>query len=455
MKIYNSLSRKKEIFEPYDPQRVYMYICGVTVYDHSHLGHALSSIVFDVLYRYLKYKGYSVKKVQNFTDIDDKIINKALQEKTSSEVISEKYIKSFFQSIDGLNVLRSDSHPRATEDMEEIINFIKNLIDKGYAYESSGSVYFNVKKFDDYGKLSGNIHNEEYKSSRVDKNHSKKHNNDFALWKTSKAGEPFWDSPWSKGRPGWHIECSAMVKKHLGDQIDIHGGGMDLIFPHHENEIAQSECFSLKKPFVKYWMHNGMLRVKGAEMSKSLGNTFSINEALKRFSSDAIRLWILQTHYRTNPLLDLDLIKSTEKSLTRLRLINSELKSKPELKKMNFISFKQRFIESMDDDLNTPKAIATIFDLAKMIKKSSSTHDVSQGLILFRELSNILGLNYKKLTKDKVANDVNINEIELMIEERNQARSDKNWKEADLIRDKLLELGIEITDTPEGTKWKK
>ncbi len=451
MKIYNSLSRKKEIFEPNNPRQVSMYICGVTVYDHSHLGHALSSIVFDVLYRYLKYKGYSVKKVQNFTDIDDKIINKASQEKTSSEIISDKYIKSFFNSIDGLNVLRADAHPRATEDMDEIIRFIQDLIHKGYAYESSGSVYFNVKKFDEYGKLSGNIHNDEYQSTRIDKNLNKKHNNDFALWKISSSGEPFWDSPWSKGRPGWHIECSAMVKKHLGDQIDIHGGGMDLIFPHHENEIAQSESFSSQKPFVKYWMHNGMLRVKGAEMSKSLGNTFSINEALKRFSSDAIRLWILQSHYRTNPLLDLDLIESTEKSLTRLRLINSDVKSKTELKKMNFHTFKQRFIESMDDDLNTPKAIATIFDLAKMINKSLSTHDVSEGLILFKELSNILGLNYQKLIEDR---DININEIEKMIEERNHARLNKNWKDADLIRDKLLELGIEITDTSEGTKWK-
>ncbi|MBL01591.1 MAG: cysteine--tRNA ligase [Chloroflexi bacterium] len=451
MKIYNSLSRKKEIFEPNNSRQVSMYICGVTVYDHSHLGHALSSIVFDVLYRYLKYKGYSVKKVQNFTDIDDKIINKASQEKTSSEIISDKYIKSFFNSIDGLNVLRADAHPRATEDMDEIIRFIQDLIHKGYAYESSGSVYFNVKKFEEYGKLSGNIHNDEYQSTRIDKNLNKKHNNDFALWKISSSGEPFWDSPWSKGRPGWHIECSAMVKKHLGDQIDIHGGGMDLIFPHHENEIAQSESFSSKKPFVKYWMHNGMLRVKGAEMSKSLGNTFSINEALKRFSSDAIRLWILQSHYRTNPLLDLDLIESTEKSLTRLRLINSDVKSKTELKKMNFHAFKQRFIESMDDDLNTPKAIATIFDLAKMINKSLSTHDVSEGLILFKELSNILGLNYQKLIEDR---DININEIEKMIEERNHARLNKNWKDADLIRDKLLELGIEITDTSEGTKWK-
>ncbi|MFL2665130.1 MAG: cysteine--tRNA ligase [Dehalococcoidia bacterium] len=451
MKIYNSFSRKKEIFKPNNPNQVNMYICGVTVYDHSHLGHALSSIVFDVLYRYLISKGYNVKKVQNFTDIDDKIINKAAKEQTSSEIISEKYIESFYKSMDALNVLRSNIHPRATEDIDEIINFIKGLIDKGFAYESSGSVYFDVQKFDDYGKLSGNIYFEEYESSRLDQDYNKKHSNDFALWKISNDDEPFWDSPWSKGRPGWHIECSAMIKKHLGNQIDIHGGGMDLTFPHHENEIAQSESFTSKKPFVKYWMHNGMLRVKGAEMSKSLGNAYSINEALKKFSSDAIRLWILQSHYRTNPLLDLELIHSTEKSLSRLRIVNSEIKFNPKLKEMNFDSFKKRFVDAMDDDLNTPKAIATIFDLAKTINKSSSTYNISEGLILFKEISNILGFNYKKIEKETK---IDSSDIESMISKRNQARQNKNWEEADLIRDELTNMGIEITDTSDGTKWK-
>jgi cysteinyl-tRNA synthetase len=359
IQLYNSLTRTKEDFEPLGDE-VKMYVCGVTVYDDSHLGHALSSIIFDVLDRYLEFRGYTVKKVQNFTDVDDKIINRASADDIPWEEITEKYIESFFKSIDGLNVRRSTLHPRATEDMPEIIGLIERLVDGGSAYELNGSIYYRVRSKSDYGKLSGQNIDEMLAATGSDIEDGKEDPADFALWKAVKPDEPKWNSPWGPGRPGWHIECSAMAFKHLGEQIDIHGGGLDLIFPHHENEIAQSESASGRVPFAGTWMHNGMLRIAdGQEMSKSLGNAFNVNSALDEFSSDAIRLWILQSHYRSNPLLDKKLIGSAERSMRRIR--NAvEVETVESEKMLDPTPFKRRFTEAMDDDLNSPQALAAI-----------------------------------------------------------------------------------------------
>jgi cysteinyl-tRNA synthetase len=449
IQLYNSLTRKKEEFKPLG-EEVKMYVCGVTVYDDSHLGHALSSIVFDVLDRYLEFRGFKVKKVQNFTDVDDKIINRANADETPWEVITEKYIESFFKSADGLNVRRASVHPRATEDMPEIIELIKRLIDAEAAYELNGSVYYRVRSKSDYGKLSGQNIDEMLEGTRNEES-GKEDPADFALWKAVKPEEPNWGSPWGPGRPGWHIECSAMAFKHLGEQIDIHGGGLDLIFPHHENEVAQSESASGLTPFSGVWMHNGLLRTTGAAMSKSLGNAFNVNSALEEFSSDAIRLWILQSHYRTNPLLDKKLIGDAERSMRRIR---QAVEAEPVVseKSLDPEPFKRRFIDAMDDDLNTPQALAAIFDLCrKMNRTRSDGNNVSAAADLVRELTGALG--FTLAAPPKKATGLSDTEVNALVQQRKDARAEKRWGDADTVRDQLDAAGISISDTGGDTDW--
>ena len=451
IQFYNSLTRTKEEFSPLG-EEVKIYVCGVTVYDDSHLGHALSSIVFDVLSRYLEYRGFKVRKVQNFTDVDDKIINRARADGISTEEVTEKYIRSFFRSIDGLNVQRATVHPRATEDMPEIIELINRLVDGGSAYASNGSVYYRVRDKADYGKLSGQNIDEMLEGSRHELEDGKKDPADFALWKAVKPDEPQWESPWGPGRPGWHIECSAMAFKHLGEQIDIHGGGLDLIFPHHENEIAQSESASGAIPFSKIWMHNGLLRTSGATMSKSLGNAFNVNAALEEYSSDAIRLWILQSHYRTNPLLDKKLIATAERSMRRIRQ-TVDIESNDSGHPVDFRSYERRFIEAMDDDLNTPKALAAVFDLCREINRGRDNKvDVSGAVETVRRLTGVLGLRLEVPPKKAGLND---QEVEALVQARQDARADKCWDEADTLRDQLAAAGISISDTGEDTVWSR
>ena len=451
IQFYNSLTRTKEEFSPLG-EEVKIYVCGVTVYDDSHLGHALSSIVFDVLSRYLEYRGFKVRKVQNFTDVDDKIINRARADRISTEEVTEKYIQSFFRSIDGLNVQRATVHPRATEDMPEIIELINRLVDGGSAYASNGSVYYRVRDKADYGKLSGQNIDEMLEGSRHELEDGKKDPADFALWKAVKPDEPQWESPWGPGRPGWHIECSAMAFKHLGEQIDIHGGGLDLIFPHHENEIAQSESASGAIPFSKIWMHNGLLRTSGATMSKSLGNAFNVNAALEEYSSDAIRLWILQSHYRTNPLLDKKLIATAERSMRRIRQ-TVDIESNDSGHPVDFRSYERRFIEAMDDDLNTPKALAAVFDLCREINRGRDNKvDVSGAVETVRRLTGVLGLRLEVPPKKAGLND---QEVEALVQARKDARADKRWDEADTLRDQLAAAGISISDTGEDTVWSR
>lgn len=451
IQLYNSLTRNKEEFVPLGDE-VKMYVCGVTVYDDSHLGHALSSILFDVLDRYLEFSGYKVRKVQNFTDVDDKIINRAIADETPWQVITERYIESFFKSADGLNVRRATVHPRATEDMPEIIELIEKLIDGGSAYELDGSVYFRVRSKPDYGKLSGQNIDEMLAAARTEVVGGKEDPADFALWKAVKPDEPNWDSPWGPGRPGWHIECSAMAFKHLGEQIDIHGGGLDLIFPHHENEIAQSEAASGKTPFSGVWMHNGMLRIAdGQEMSKSLGNAFNVNTALEEFSSDAIRLWILQSHYRTNPLLDKKLIGDAERSMRRIRSA-VEAGSPESDKSLEFKGFEKRFVEAMDDDLNSPKALAAIFDLCRKINAGRDKGiDVSGAIESVKDLTAVLGFTLE--APPQKAEGLSDEEIEALVQQRKDARADKRWADADAVRDQLDAVGITITDTGGETAW--
>ena len=451
MKLYNSLTRTKEEFVPIGDE-VKMYVCGVTVYDDSHLGHALSSIVFDVLHRYLEFRGYRVRRVQNFTDVDDKIINRAIRDGVSTEEITEKYIKSFFESMDGLNVRRATVHPRATEDMPDIIGLIQRLVDAGAAYSLKGSVYFRVRNDADYGKLSGQNIDEMLEATRHEMEEGKEDPADFALWKAAKPNEPQWGSPWGPGRPGWHIECSAMAFKHLGEQIDIHGGGLDLIFPHHENEIAQSESASGAVPFARFWVHNGLMRTSGGTMSKSLGNAFNVDTALDVYSADAIRLWILQSHYRTNALLDEELIAAAERSMRRIRQA-VEIESAESDEPVDFRPFEKRFVEAMDDDLNTPQAIAAIFDLVREIFRGRDAGtDVAGAVEAVRDLTGILGLTLEAPPDKSGLSD---EEIETLVQQRTEARAEKRWADADAVRDRLDAAGISIADGAGGTTWSR
>lgn len=463
MKIFNTMSRRKEEFVPVDPNEVKIYACGPTVYNFIHIGNARPLCVFDVLRRYLEYRGYNVKFVQNFTDVDDKIIKRANEENSTFEEVSEKYIKEFWTDAHGLNFKDATVHPKATENIDEIIDIIKTLEEKGYAYAVDGDVYYRTLKFKDYGKLSHQPIDDLQSGARIAVGDKKEDPLDFALWKAAKEGEPYWDSPWGKGRPGWHIECSAMNKRYLGNTIDIHCGGQDLIFPHHENEIAQSEAAN-GCMFSKYWMHNGYINVDNVKMSKSLGNFKTVREIADVYGYEVIRYFLISSHYRSPINYNLEIIEQCKSALERLYNCRESLdfsikNAKTDIADDNEIlalidSRKEQFINSMDDDLNTADGIAAVFDLVSDINTKIINKDVSKNVCqkaadMFDELTGVLGLVY-----NRKSNDIN-DDIEKLIEERQQARANKDWATADRIRDELKAQGITLKDTPQGVTWIK
>ena len=464
MKIYNSLTRQKEEFKSITPGKVKMYVCGPTVYNYFHIGNGRTFIVFDTIRRYLEYKGYKVEFIQNFTDIDDKMIKKANEEGTTVADIGDRYINEYYKDADGLNIKRASTNPRATEYIEDIIEFVSGLIEKGYAYEVDGDVYFRTKKFNGYGKLIKQSLEDLQSGARINVDERKEDPMDFALWKSQKPGEPAWESPWGLGRPGWHIECSCMAKKLLGETIDIHAGGMDLAFPHHENEIAQSEALT-GKPFANYWMHSAYLNVNNQKMSKSLNNFLTARDALEKYDADIIRFLMLSAHYRVQLNFSDDLLESAKASVERLYNAVSNLEnliSEVKKEKMNeqeeeylksLDKYREKYIAKMDDDFNTADAITAIFDLIKDINTNvsidSSKELCEKALELIRELGNPLGI-LQKSTKGSLEE-----EIERLIEERQQARKDRNFALADKIRDDLKARNIVLEDTPQGVRWKK
>ena len=463
MRIYNTLTRKKEELKTITPGEVKIYACGPTVYNYIHIGNARPLCVFDTLRRYLEFRGYKVKFVQNFTDIDDKIIKKAIEEGTDYKTVSEKYIEEFWKDAKGLNFREATVHPKATENIDEIIEIIKTLVEKGYAYPvENGDVYFSPKNFSEYGKLSHQPLEDLEAGARINIGELKKDPMDFALWKGAKPGEPYWPSPWGNGRPGWHIECSAMVRRYLGDTIDIHCGGQDLIFPHHENEIAQSECCN-GVPFANYWMHNGYINVDNVKMSKSLGNFFTVRDVAEKYGYEPIRYLMISSHYRSPINYSVDIIDQCKASLTRLHTcrdsldfaLNNAGDGEPENAaeiRAQMEARKQQFIEAMDDDLNTADGLAAVFELVRDINvsvlQSGSKALITEAMKLFDELTGVLGIVYPH----EQADDLDA-EVEKMIEARQAARKAKNWAEADRIRDELKEKGIVLEDTPQGVKW--
>jgi cysteinyl-tRNA synthetase len=451
MKIFNTLTGQKEDFRPGNGV-VSMYVCGITAYDECHIGHAMTYIIFDTIKRYLRFKGYKVKHVQNFTDVDDKIIERANQLGMPPAELASKYTDQYFATLDALNVERADFYPRATEEIPKIIEVIQGLFAKGYAYEFEGSVYFRVRDFPDYGKLSHrNLAEMIPKAGYCERD--KEYPLDFALWKASKPGEPFWESPWGQGRPGWHIECSAMALKYLGDTIDIHGGGQDLVFPHHENEIAQSESFTQKIPFVRYWLHNGLMQQDKQKMSKSTGNLVCIKDALDRFGSDAIRLFVLSSHYRSPLTYSEEALEANEKGAERLRLVlTHRTNAGGGAAVLSAQPFEQRFVEAMDDDFNTAQAIAVLFELAKEINRGAERGmHISEAQHALIRLAGILGLAFKEKTQPTT--DVEAF-ISLLASTRDDLRQNQQWELADRIRNGLANLGVTLEDTPHGTRWK-
>ncbi len=460
MKIFNTLTKEKVELVPINEGEVKIYACGPTVYNFIHIGNARPICVFDVLRRYLEYRGYKVTFVQNFTDIDDKIIKRANEEGTDYETVSKKYIEEFWKDASGLNFKPATVHPLATENIDKIIEIVSGLIENGHAYAVDGDVYFSTKTFNEYGKLSHQPLEDLEAGARIMVGDIKKDPMDFALWKAAKPGEPYWDSPWGKGRPGWHIECSAMVCRYLGESIDIHCGGQDLIFPHHENEIAQSECFT-GKPFAKYWMHNGYINVDNVKMSKSLGNFFTVRDVAEKYGYEPIRYLMISSSYRSPINYSIDIIEQCKASLTRLYTcrdsIDFELKNVAEGElnaeiKAQLDKRVEQFIEAMDDDLNTADGIAAVFELVRdinslVIGKSETKATVEYAAKIFDELTEVLGLIYNRKTETLDE------EIDAMIEARTQARKDKNWAEADRIRDELKAMGIVLEDTAQGVKW--
>jgi cysteinyl-tRNA synthetase len=451
MKITNTLSGLKEEFIP-QGEEVKMYVCGITPQSEAHIGHAMSYINFDAIRRYLKFRGYKVKCVQNFTDIDDKIINKAAALGVSISELAEKNMAEFMTDMDALNVSRMDLYPRATQEIPKIIEMVQGLVDGGFAYPAEGSVYFRVTKLENYGKLAHRTLDQMMAGARIEPGSEKENPMDFVIWKAAKPREPSWDSPWGKGRPGWHIECSAMSLKYLGDTLDIHGGGQDLIFPHHENEIAQSESFTGKKPFVKYWMHNGLLRLGEEKMSKSIGNIISIKQALSKFSVDAIRIFILGSHYRSPLTYSPEALEAAEKGAARLRQALESSTSGGKSISLDIAGLRQRFVESMDDDFNTPQALAVLFDLTRELNRlRDEGEDISQAQLLLKELSEVLGLTLKGTEK---ASGDSEPFIQLLLDTRNGLRKAKQYQLADDIRKRLDDLGVVIEDTAGGTTWK-
>lgn len=464
MKIFNTMTAKKEEFVPMDKNEVKIYACGPTVYNYIHIGNARPLCVFDVLRRYLEYRGYNVKFVQNFTDIDDKIIKRANEEGTTYDVISKKYIEEFWTDANGLNFKKATVHPKATENIDEIIKLISTLVEKGYAYQAENDVYFRTLKFKEYGKLSHQPIEDLESGARIAIGEIKEDPLDFALWKGAKPGEPYWDSPWGKGRPGWHIECSAMNRKYLGNTIDIHCGGKDLVFPHHENEIAQSECAN-GCTFANYWMHNGYINVDNVKMSKSLGNFKTVREIANVYGYEVIRYFLISSHYRSPINYSLDIIEQCKSALERLYTCRDSLdfaiKNAAEETKENDAELiskldkrREQFIAAMDDDLNTADGLAAIFELTKDINTKILDHDVSKAVCehaakLYDELCDVLGILYnrKENTLDS--------DIEALVEKRQEARKNKDWATADKIRDELKAKGIILKDTPQGVTWTK
>ena len=458
MKIFNTLTRQKQEFVPIKEGKVGIYACGPTVYNFIHIGNARPLCVFDVLRRYMGWRGYDVTFVQNFTDIDDKLIKKANEEGITVPEVAERYIKEFWTDVEGMNIRKATVHPRATENIEPIISLIGKLVDNGYAYASNGDVYFRTHKAKEYGKLSHQPLDELEAGARIDVTEVKEDPMDFALWKGVKPGEPFWGSPWGDGRPGWHIECSAMSQRYIGETIDIHCGGQDLIFPHHENEIAQSECAS-GKPFANYWMHNGYINVDNRKMSKSLGNFFTVRDVANEYGYEPIRYLMISSHYRSPINYSTEIIEQSKAALDRLYNCRENLcfrlDNAPEGEaKQDFGKFKEEFITAMEDDLNTADAIAALFNLTKeintMLGGGPFKADCEAALSLFDELCGVLGLVYNV----KKADDLDA-EVEALIAERTAARKARDFARADAIRDQLKEMGIVLEDTPQGVKWSR
>ena len=460
MKIFNTLTRTKEELKTVEEGKVKIYACGPTVYNFIHIGNARPLCVFDVLRRFLEYIGYDVRFVQNFTDIDDKIIKRANEENLTYKQVSEKYIEEYWKDVKGMNVREATVHPKATENIDEIIDIVSTLIEKGYAYAVDGDVYFSPSKFGEYGKLSHQPLEDLEAGARIMVGEVKKEPMDFALWKSAKPGEPYWESPWGHGRPGWHIECSAMVRRFLGNTIDIHCGGQDLIIPHHENEIAQSECCN-GVPFANYWMHNGYINVDNVKMSKSLGNFFTVRDVAEKYGYEPIRFLMISSHYRSPINYSTDIIEQCKASLARLYTCRDSLdfalenaaegEADSDILAM-FDKRRQQFVEAMSDDLNTADAIAALFELVRDINSNVIAANANKGTVdaaikVFDELADVLGLVYNRKKEDLDS------EIEALIEQRTQARKDRNWAEADRIRDELKAKGIVLVDTAQGVKW--
>ena len=453
MKLYNTLSGQVEEFVPAEGNLVKMYVCGVTPYSATHVGHALSYVVFDTLRRYLEHKGYEVRHIQNFTDIDDKIIQRARESGVSEDELVEEFIGDYFHTMDALNIQRASEYPRATREIPRIIDAIAGLIDRGHAYPAAGDVYFRVTSKDDYGKLSHRTLDNMIAGARIQVDESKEHPMDFVLWKGAKPGEPSWDSPWGPGRPGWHIECTAMSLEYLGEQLDIHGGGQDLVFPHHENEIAQSECYTGAKPFSRYWMHNGLLQLGSDKMSKSLGNLVSVVEALERYSPDAMRLYFLSSHYRSPLAYSDEGAAAVERSLERVR--RALVPGNGSGPAVDAEIHRARFAAAMDDDLNTPQAVAALFDLARDINRGRDAGQmIGSGQAALRELGSVLGLTFE----DRPSPEDNLAAapfIDLLVSVRTELRAARQFALADQIRDGLTEQGVTLEDGPQGTQWQR
>ncbi|MHA1208877.1 MAG: cysteine--tRNA ligase [Candidatus Freyarchaeota archaeon] len=471
MRVYNTLTRKKEEFIPLNGKRVGMYVCGPTVYDYSHVGHARSYVAFDVIRRYLEYKGYTVIYIQNITDVDDKIIKRANELGEDPLSLSKRFTEAYFEDMEKLNVQRANIHPKVSDHIPEIIEFIDRLIKEGYAYEVDGNVYFSVSKAKDYGKLSHQPMENILAGARVEVDKNKRDPRDFALWKKVKPGEIFWESPWGKGRPGWHIECSAMAIKYLGPSIDIHGGGMDLIFPHHECEIAQSEAYT-GKPFVKYWIHNGFVTINKEKMSKSLGNFFTIREVLEKYDGETLRFFLLSTHYRSQIDYSDKHLQEAKQALQRIRGAINKLKTlikqsreeskEPSEEERELIEqvrkSKQKFMDAMDDDFNTREAMPAIFELTRMVNSLDASSRISrstleEALQTYNEFGQILGLFQEEERRETDEETVG-KLVDILIELRNRFRKEKDWETADYIRERMREAGILLEDSREGTTWK-
>ena len=462
IQLYNTLTRKKEIFEPLEEGIVKMYVCGPTVYNYIHIGNARPAIVFDTVRRYFEFRGYVVQYVSNFTDVDDKLIRAANQLGEDVPTIANRFIEAYFEDVSALGCKTADVHPRVMENMDIIIEFISQLVEKGYAYESEGDVYFRTRKFNEYGKLSHQSIDELRVGARIEVGDKKQDDLDFALWKAAKEGEIYWESPWGIGRPGWHIECSAMAKKYLGETIDIHAGGQDLTFPHHENEIAQSEALS-GKLFSRYWMHNGYINIDNEKMSKSLGNFVLVHEIIKKHNPQVLRFFMLSVHYRNPINYSEELLESTKAAFERLTTSYKNLKHRKEastdltdtnqewLEKIG--ELRAQFILAMDDDFNTAKAISVLFDLSKLanyylLEKNTAIEVIDAFLNEFEKLFHVLGLT---LEKEELLDE----EIDALLEKRIQARKDRNFQLADQIRDQIKDMNIILEDTPQGTRWKR